>query len=93
MRRPFLLIVMLGTLALVQPALGCPACKDSIAGGDSSATASADADGSGPNVSSGFNQSIYLMFVAFFGVTGLISYTLIRGARGVGRGLDETDKK
>src|SRR4051812_18081094 len=86
MRRTFLLMFILGTFALVQPALGCPACKESIAGGDSS-TSSSDptADGSGPNVSAGFNASIYLMFISLFAVTGLITYTLIRGARGVGQ--------
>ena len=95
MRRILLLTLILGTLSLVQPAMGCPACKDSIAGGDSSATNAADAgaDGSGPNVSAGFNLSIYLMFVSLFGVTGLITWTLIRGARGVGRGPDKDDKE
>lgn len=84
MRCTSLLTVILGLVLLAQPALGCPACKDSIAGGDSSATAGGDTDGSGANVSSGFNLSIYLMFAGLFGMIGLVSVTLIRGARGVG---------
>jgi hypothetical protein len=36
-------------------------------------------------LSSGFNTSIYFMFAAFFGVLGMITMTLVRGARSSAR--------
>ena len=63
-------------------ALGCPACKESVAGGDSSTGEPIDPGAAATGgVGGGFNTSIYVMLTAFVGTLGLIGYTLVRGAR------------
>jgi hypothetical protein len=63
----------------------CPACKDTIAGGDTSAT---DTNGSAGTTAgelglpSGFNTSVYFMLAAFVGTVGLVGATIVKGARG-----------
>jgi hypothetical protein len=66
----------------VSTALGCPACKDTVAGGDGSTGEPIDPGvASTGGVSGGFNTSVYLMLGAFLGTLGLVGYTLVRGAR------------
>jgi hypothetical protein len=70
-------------VAGVTPASACPACKDTVAGGDTSATDTGEPGvmmGSG-GLPSGFNTSVYVLLGAFLGSLGLVGYTLVRGAR------------
>ena len=60
------------TLALTTAAWACPMCKDSVANSD------AQQPGGVPG---GFNTTIYFMLGAFFCVLGMISTTLVKGAR------------
>lgn len=55
----------------------CPFCKDSIP--------TSDAQSPG-NLPEGFNLSIYFMFAAFFCMLGLITLTVVKGARSCGQG-------
>jgi len=59
-------------LALPAIASACPLCKDAIPNSD------AQAPGGVPG---GFNTTIYLMLGSLFCVIGMITMTLIRGAR------------
>jgi len=61
------------TLMLSTAAWACPLCKDAIPSSD------AQAPGGVPG---GFNTTIYLMLGSLFCVIGMISLTLVRGARG-----------
>ena len=70
MKRLAPLLVLLMTTA----AWACPFCKDSIPSSD------AEAPGGVP---SGFNTSIYFMLCVFFCMIGMVTITLVRGARGV----------
>ena len=83
MSRTLLLTLILAVLTMSHSAQACPSCKDTVANGDASASGGGDASSgmSGSGVPSGFNTSIYLMLGAFLGVVGLVSVTLIRGAR------------
>ena len=75
MKRLAPLLVLLMTTAT----WACPLCKDSVPSSD------AQAPGGVPG---GFNTTIYLMLGGLFCFIGMISMTLVRGARsnGVARG-------
>ncbi len=68
------------TLLLLTPQalLACPMCKDSIpgsvGGGDPSQM-------SGGGLPGGFNNSVYIMLLGFFGALGLVGWTLYKGIR------------
>ena len=68
MKRLAPLMVLLMSTA----AWACPLCKDSVPSSD------AQAPGGVPG---GFNTTIYLMLGGLFCVIGMISMTLVRGAR------------
>lgn len=85
----------LRTIVLITPLLfavgstpsahACPACKDTVAGGDSSGGNPADPGGNpagGGGLPGGFNTSVYVMLAAFLGTLGMVGVTLYRGARG-----------
>ena len=59
-------------LALPAMAIACPLCKDAIPNSDAQAAG---------GVPSGFNTTIYIMLGALFCVIGMITMTLVRGAR------------
>ena len=69
MKRLAPLLVLLMTTAT----WACPLCKDSVPSSD------AQAPGGVPG---GFNTTIYFMLGGLFCVIGMISMTLVRGARG-----------
>jgi hypothetical protein len=73
MKRPTPLLVSLLTLAMTTASWACPLCKDSVPSSD------AQAPGGVPG---GFNTTIYFMLGGLFCVIGMISMTLVRGARG-----------
>jgi len=73
MKRWTSLLVATFSLTASAAAWACPLCKDAIPSSD------AQAPGGVPG---GFNTTIYLMLGSLFCVIGLISMTLIRGARG-----------
>ena len=73
MRRLTPIFAAVLTMTLTAAAWACPLCKDAIPSSD------AQAPGGVPG---GFNTTIYLMLGSLFCVIGLISMTLIRGARG-----------
>ena len=81
--------IMIAAMALVLTtsiASACPMCKDSIGNDESKAAAAMPAglDGTqGPTsgLPGGFNTSVYIMLATFFGVLGLVSLTIVRGAR------------
>ena len=62
------------TLLMTTASWACPLCKDSVPSSD------AQAPGGIPG---GFNTTIYLMLGVLFCVIGMITMTLVRGARGV----------
>ena len=72
MRRLPAFIIATALLALPAIASACPLCKDAIPSSD------AQAPGGVPG---GFNTTIYLMLGSMFAVLGMITFTLIRGAR------------
>jgi hypothetical protein len=72
MKRWTTALVPVLTLALTTAAWACPMCKDSVA--------SSDAQQPG-GVPGGFNTSIYFMLGAFFCVVGMVTTTLVKGAR------------
>ena len=65
-------LIGLITLATQAAALACPFCKDSIPSSDAQATG---------GVPSGFNNSIYIMLGGMVFVLGMITFTLVKGAR------------
>jgi len=67
---PILFVLL--TLAMTTAALACPMCKDSIP--------SSDAQSAG-GLPVGFNITIYLMLAGLVAVAGLVTMTLVRGAR------------
>jgi len=69
MKRLAPLLVLLMTTAT----WACPLCKDSVPSSD------AQAPGGVPG---GFNTTIYFMLGGLFCVIGMITMTLVRGARG-----------
>jgi len=69
-------------MALTSPADACPACKDTVAGGDTSSDMETLSGGAGGGVPGGFNTSIYFMLGIFIGTLGLVGHTMYRGARG-----------
>ena len=73
-RRLTPILCTLLTLALTTAAWACPLCKDSVPSSD------AQAPGGVPG---GFNTTIYLMLGGLFAVIGMVTMTLVRGARGV----------
>jgi hypothetical protein len=77
MRRLTPLFTAVLFLALTTAAWACPLCKDSIPSSD------AQAPGGVPG---GFNTTIYVMLGSLFAVIGMITTTLVRGARGSARG-------
>jgi len=77
MRRLTLLIVVAANLAFAASALACPFCKDTIANTNGQSAASA----TGGGLQSGFNDSIYLMFISLFAMTGMVVFTMVKGAR------------
>lgn len=72
MRRFIPLAIVLLTLTLTTAAIACPFCKDSIPNSDAQ---------SGGGVPSGFNNTIYIMLFTFFSMIGMVSFTLVKGAR------------
>ena len=72
MRRSHSLIIAAVLLALPAIASACPLCKDAIPSSD------AQAPGGVPG---GFNTTIYVMLGSLFCVIGMITMTLVRGAR------------
>lgn len=72
MRRLIPILTVVLTLTLTAAVMACPMCKDSIANSD------AQQPGGLPG---GFNTTIYLMLGGFFAVVGLVTTTLVRGAR------------
>ena len=65
----FFIALMLLTASGV---FACPFCKDSVP--------NSDAQGPG-GVPSGFNNTIYLMLGGLFCVIGMVTFTLVKGAR------------
>jgi hypothetical protein len=65
----FFIALMLLTASGV---FACPFCKDSIPNSDAQATG---------GVPSGFNNTIYLMLGGLFCVIGMVTFTLVKGAR------------
>ena len=61
------------TLLMTTAVWACPLCKDSVPSSD------AQAPGGVPG---GFNTTIYLMLGSLFCVIGMVTMTLVRGARG-----------
>ena len=59
-------------LCLNAAAYACPMCKDSVPASDAQ---------SAGGLPSGFNNSIYLMLGALFGVIGMITWTLVKAGR------------
>ena len=82
MKRCTPLLVPLATLLMTTTSWACPLCKDSVPSSD------AQVPGGVPG---GFNTTIYFMLGALFCVIGMITMTLVRGARGTaaarGRGF------
>ena len=72
MKRLALLAPLL-VLLMTTATWACPLCKDSVPSSD------AQAPGGVPG---GFNTTIYFMLGGLFCVIGMISMTLVRGARG-----------
>ena len=72
---PYLTVAVM--LALTTAVMACPMCKDSVANSD------AQQPGGLPG---GFNTTIYVMLGGLFAVIGLVTTTLVRGAR-TGRGF------
>lgn len=62
------------TVLTTTAAFACPLCKDSVPGSDAQSAAA---------VPSGFNTSIYLMLGSLFCVIGMVTWTLVKGARSV----------
>jgi hypothetical protein len=69
-------------LGLTSPADACPACKDTVAGGDASSEVETLSGGAAGGVPGGFNTSIYFMLGIFIGTLGLVGHTMYRGTRG-----------
>lgn len=74
------LLTVLLTLAIVLLIAGaasaCPMCKDSIA------TTKNDLQNTGgSSVGGGFNNSIYVMLLGFFGAVGVVAFNLVRAIR------------
>ena len=66
--------MMLSAVCLMtQVVSACPMCKDSIPSNDAQAPG---------GIPSGFNNTIYVMLGGLFCVLGMISFTLVKGARG-----------
>jgi hypothetical protein len=74
MKRSLPLFVAVANLVLTTAAWACPFCKDSIPSSDAQSSAS---------VPGGFNNSVYLMLLSFFAMLGFVTFTLVKGARGV----------
>jgi hypothetical protein len=72
MKRFSAILLTAAILALPAIASACPLCKDAIPNSD------AQAPGGVPG---GFNTTIYLMLGSLFCVIGMVTMTLIRGAR------------
>ena len=72
MRRliPILVVALNAFVAL--NAYACPFCKDSVPNSDAQATG---------GVPSGFNNTIYIMLLTFFCMIGMVTFTLVKGAR------------
>lgn len=73
MRRCTALLVIALTLIFSAAAMACPLCKDSVPNNDGQSAAM---------VPGALNNSVYMMLVGFFAVLGMVSWTLIKGARG-----------
>ena len=73
MRRLTPIFATLLTLTLTTAAWACPLCKDSVP------SSNAQAPGGVPG---GFNTTIYVMLCTFFCMIGMVTITLVRGARG-----------
>src|SRR5688500_14229302 len=85
-------LVLLASLAggfIAADARACPACKDTLAGGDTSAPAGPGSANVEAGVPSGFNSSVYLMLSGFLGTLGLVGLTLYRGVRTAGTSVDQ----
>jgi hypothetical protein len=73
MKRWMPVLAIIAMLMVCSAAWACPMCKDSIPNSDAA---------SATMVPGAVNNSIFLMFAAFAGCLGLISWTLVQGARG-----------
>ena len=82
--RALVLMVLAGCLITSSPARACPACKDTVANSDASATAGGsddsgnDANGS---VAGGFNTSIYFMLGGLVLVGGFVVRMIVKETR------------
>jgi hypothetical protein len=66
-------LVTVITLATTAIASACPLCKDSIPSSDAQAPG---------GIPAGFNHTIYLMLGGLVCVLGMVTFTLVKGARG-----------
>ena len=72
MKRWTSILIAMTLLALPAIASACPLCKDAIPSSDAQAPG---------GVPSGFNTTIYVMLSTFFCMIGMVTLTLVRGAR------------
>jgi di/tricarboxylate transporter len=72
MRRFLTTLAALGVLLISTAAMACPMCKDSVPNNDGQSAAM---------VPGAVNNSIFLMFAAFAASLGMITWTLVKGAR------------
>jgi di/tricarboxylate transporter len=72
MKRWLPTLATLGVLLMSVAAHACPMCKDSIPNNDGQSAAM---------VPGAVNNSIFLMFAAFISALGMITWTLVKGAR------------
>jgi hypothetical protein len=80
MRRLIPIVVVAINAYVSLTALACPFCKDSVP--------NSDAQQAG-GVPSGFNNTIYIMLGALCCVLAMVSFTLVKGARGSVNGQSE----
>ena len=91
--RPLAIALLLAPMALTSPADACPACKDTVAGGDASSEMETLSGGAAGGVPGGFNTSIYFMLGIFIGTLGLVGHTIYRGARSNQHRESQRDKE
>ena len=73
MRRLPPLIVVAVNLLVTASVWACPFCKDSVPNSDAQMAG---------GVPSGFNNTVYIMLASLIGLIGMVSFTLVKGARG-----------
>jgi len=72
MRRFIPILVVVLNLLVAINLYACPFCKDSVPNSDAQATG---------GVPSGFNNTVYIMLLTFFCMIGMVTFTLVKGAR------------